>query len=265
MPGSSRARIAGRSGADASIAALPFDRHPYIDIPRSRLIRKAARFSSSRAILLRIFSSLSRAHPLPGSRPLARERPARGAARRQARDRRLPRGALMTATPPGPDVSMDFETALSVDAVEEAARKLAGDGPSREDLEALCAGEPAVDVRGLHAGYGRMEILHGIDLVAGRGQSLCLPCSLRVLRGGSWNNNPRNLRSANRNRNGTENRNNDNGIRVARTLPCRSRGGHGHCGRASERPGPAMTTSPQGWHRRGARYGRWATGASPSP
>ena len=82
----------------------------------------------------------------------------------------------MTATPPGTgtEVPMDFETALSVDAVEEAARELAGEGPSREDLEALCQGEPAVDIRGLHAGYGRMEILHGIDLVAGKGQSLCL-------------------------------------------------------------------------------------------
>ena len=82
----------------------------------------------------------------------------------------------MTATPPGPgsEVPMDFETALSVDAVEEAARELAGEGPARQDLEALCTGEPAIDVRGLRAGYGRMEILHGIDLVAGKGQSLCL-------------------------------------------------------------------------------------------
>ena len=71
-------------------------------------------------------------------------------------------------------VPLDFETALSVDAVEEAARALAEEGPSREELEALCAGEPAVDIRGLRAGYGRMEILHGVDLVAGRGQSLCL-------------------------------------------------------------------------------------------
>ena len=82
----------------------------------------------------------------------------------------------MAATPPipGTDVAMDFETALSVDAVEEAALELAGEGPSREDLEGLCAGEPVIDIRGLRAGYGRMEILHGIDLVAGRGQSLCL-------------------------------------------------------------------------------------------
>ena len=72
------------------------------------------------------------------------------------------------------DVPMDFETALSVDAVEEAARELAGEGPARQDLEALCQGDRAIDIRGLRAGYGRMEILHGIDLVAGRGQSLCL-------------------------------------------------------------------------------------------
>lgn len=37
----------------------------------------------------------------------------------------------------------------------------------------------------------------------------------RVLRGGSWDNNPRNLRSANRNRNHPTNRNNNVGLRVA--------------------------------------------------
>ncbi len=44
------------------------------------------------------------------------------------------------------------------------------------------------------------------------------PCSLRVLRGGSWNNNPQNLRSANRNRNTSTNRNNNRGFRLASTL-----------------------------------------------
>ena len=82
----------------------------------------------------------------------------------------------MVATPPGTgtEVPMDFETALSVDAVEEAAQALAGEGPARQDLEALCQGGPVVDISGLRAGYGRMEILHGIHLVAGQGQSLCL-------------------------------------------------------------------------------------------
>jgi RNA-directed DNA polymerase len=37
----------------------------------------------------------------------------------------------------------------------------------------------------------------------------------RMLRGGSWNNKPQNLRSANRNRNDTTNRNNNNGFRLA--------------------------------------------------
>lgn len=41
----------------------------------------------------------------------------------------------------------------------------------------------------------------------------------RVLRGGSWNNNPQNVRAANRNNNDTTNRNNNNGFRLASTLP----------------------------------------------
>jgi retron-type reverse transcriptase len=43
------------------------------------------------------------------------------------------------------------------------------------------------------------------------------PCR-RVLRGGAWNNNPQNLRSANRNRNTPDNRNNNRGFRVGSTL-----------------------------------------------
>jgi RNA-directed DNA polymerase len=47
------------------------------------------------------------------------------------------------------------------------------------------------------------------------------PCR-RVLRGGSWNNNPQNLRAANRNRNTTGNRNNNLGFRVGSTLSARA-------------------------------------------
>jgi len=43
-------------------------------------------------------------------------------------------------------------------------------------------------------------------------------CSQRVLRGGSWGNNPANLRAANRGWNTTDDRLNDIGFRVARTL-----------------------------------------------
>ena len=44
------------------------------------------------------------------------------------------------------------------------------------------------------------------------------PAPSRVVRGGSWNNNPQNLRSANRNRNTPDNRNNNQGFRLASTL-----------------------------------------------
>lgn len=43
--------------------------------------------------------------------------------------------------------------------------------------------------------------------------------TVRVLRGGSWNNEPRNVRSANRNRNHPTNSNNNVGFRVANALP----------------------------------------------
>ena len=41
--------------------------------------------------------------------------------------------------------------------------------------------------------------------------------SNRVNRGGSWNNNPQNLRSANRNNNSPDNRNNNLGFRLLST------------------------------------------------
>jgi len=46
-------------------------------------------------------------------------------------------------------------------------------------------------------------------------------CAQRVLRGGSWNNNPQNTRAAKRNNNTAENRNNNNGFRAARTSSAR--------------------------------------------
>ena len=49
--------------------------------------------------------------------------------------------------------------------------------------------------------------------------------SNRVLRGGSFNNNASNVRSANRNTNQPDNRNNNNGFRVSSTLPCRNSSG----------------------------------------
>ncbi|MGF1548758.1 MAG: SUMF1/EgtB/PvdO family nonheme iron enzyme [Thiotrichales bacterium] len=64
------------------------------------------------------------------------------------------------------------------------------------------------------------------------------PRRRRVVRGGAWNNKPDNARSANRNRNEPDNRNNNFGFRLASTLVRRNRGGQGRLGRAPERPGP---------------------------
>ena len=57
-----------------------------------------------------------------------------------------------------------------------------------------------------------------------------------MVRGGSWNNNPDNLRSANRNDNDSGNRNNTLGFRAASTLRRQSRGARvtGHNERATE-------------------------------
>jgi branched-chain amino acid transport system ATP-binding protein len=43
-----------------------------------------------------------------------------------------------------------------------------------EQLDALAGAEPLLAVDGLVAGYGEMEVLHGVNLRVARGQSLCL-------------------------------------------------------------------------------------------
>jgi Sulfatase-modifying factor enzyme 1 len=82
------------------------------------------------------------------------------------------------------------------------------------------------------------------------------PCSSRVLRGGSWNNNPQNLRSANRNRNNPTNRNNNRGFRLASTLTGRMAAFTGADSDHELRPGPAMTIK--------RRSGSGVVGAPPS-
>jgi len=46
--------------------------------------------------------------------------------------------------------------------------------PSPERIAELAGGEPLLVVSGLHAGYGKMEILHGVDLMVAAGRSLCM-------------------------------------------------------------------------------------------
>ena len=67
-----------------------------------------------------------------------------------------------------------IDTVISVEEVERQAAQLAADAPSPETLRELSAGDPFMQIEGLVAGYGKMEVLHGFDLYVGRGQSLCL-------------------------------------------------------------------------------------------
>jgi branched-chain amino acid transport system ATP-binding protein len=66
------------------------------------------------------------------------------------------------------------DVVMSVEAVEEAAAGLAAAGPSPAEIAALASGQPLLAIEDLVAGYGAMEILHGLSLAVGAGQSLCL-------------------------------------------------------------------------------------------
>ncbi len=68
----------------------------------------------------------------------------------------------------------DVGAVLSVDAVAREARELAAEGPSPERIAELAGGEPLVEIENLVAGYGKMEILHGVNLQIAAGRSLCL-------------------------------------------------------------------------------------------
>ncbi len=65
------------------------------------------------------------------------------------------------------------ETVISVEAVIEQAEKL-GDGVDLAAISELCGHAPFVNIENLIAGYGKMKILHNLNLQVGRGQSLCL-------------------------------------------------------------------------------------------
>ncbi|MDX5367188.1 MAG: ATP-binding cassette domain-containing protein, partial [Alphaproteobacteria bacterium] len=65
------------------------------------------------------------------------------------------------------------DTVLSVTDVAREAEAIARAVPS-EEIAALAKGDSIISLDALHAGYGAMEILHGVDLAVGAGQSLCL-------------------------------------------------------------------------------------------
>lgn len=67
----------------------------------------------------------------------------------------------------------EVETVISVDDVNRRAQELA-ETISKEKIASLIKGEPFLKIEGLHAGYGKMEILHDFNLQVGKGQSLCM-------------------------------------------------------------------------------------------
>jgi len=73
----------------------------------------------------------------------------------------------------GRDKFGGVETVISVDEVARQASAIARD-VGVEQLDALAGPNPHLRIDDLHAGYGQMEILHGLNLRVGRGQSLCL-------------------------------------------------------------------------------------------
>jgi branched-chain amino acid transport system ATP-binding protein len=66
------------------------------------------------------------------------------------------------------------DTVISVDDVQRQAEAMSQTGLDGERLAAICGDTPYVDISGLRAGYGKMEILHNLDLKVAKGQSLCL-------------------------------------------------------------------------------------------
>jgi len=65
------------------------------------------------------------------------------------------------------------ETVISVDEVTKQAAAIAQE-VTLKDLEGFAKGTPYLSLEDLYAGYGQIEILHGINLRVGRGQALCM-------------------------------------------------------------------------------------------
>jgi branched-chain amino acid transport system ATP-binding protein len=65
------------------------------------------------------------------------------------------------------------DAVISVDEVARQAMAIARDVPVAH-LDALAGDDPHVRIDDLRAGYGRMEILHDLNLRVGRKQALCL-------------------------------------------------------------------------------------------
>ena len=86
-----------------------------------------------------------------------------------------------TNTPEGDDQNSrasgyhmgDVETVISVEDVNRQAMAMA-EVIGLDKISDLANNDPYVSINNLKAGYGKMEILHGLNLQVAKGQSLCL-------------------------------------------------------------------------------------------
>ena len=67
----------------------------------------------------------------------------------------------------------EVDTVISVEEVTKQVEAMRSE-IALETLDALAGHQPYLEIDNLHAGYGKMEILHGLNLKVGRGQSLCM-------------------------------------------------------------------------------------------
>ena len=67
-----------------------------------------------------------------------------------------------------------IDVVMSVDEVAREAATISASAPEKADLKKLVTPESYISIKGLNAGYGKMEILHDFNLFLGKGQSLCL-------------------------------------------------------------------------------------------
>ena len=73
------------------------------------------------------------------------------------------------------DPEADFgDEMISVDEVARESLLIASEEPSTQRLAELTNRKPLLTIENLRAGYGAMEILHGVHLQVAGGQSLCL-------------------------------------------------------------------------------------------
>jgi len=80
----------------------------------------------------------------------------------------------MTSFEPGTgDFHGGISPAISVEEVTRQAEEIAQE-ISVEELDALAGNDPHLRIDDLHAGYGQMEILHGISLRVAARQALCM-------------------------------------------------------------------------------------------